>query len=346
MPSNKKIDLNQIKKILIIQFRPFGDVFLCSAIFEAIKKKIPHAEIYYLTKHPFQITVADHPYLDHVITTSNSKGLKYIIDRFKLFRQIYNEKFDLVIDQQNNPGSQQVTFFSRAKFRIGYKHGQYSFAYNVKMRRGEKRYSPSMRFDLLKDLGITESKWKFYYRINDSSREKISLFLNQLNLLDKPFVVFSPGSPNRKQSKQWNLDNYAKLNDLIQEKYQLPVVLLWAKSEINDCQYIHKIAKHKPILAIDTNLNEAIALLEKTSLLICNDGGINHFSCVSNTQTIAIFGVTNPLKWSPASVFSHHHHLYKEGFPSEKDNSFGISPDDVIEKINELIHNKSINFGK
>ncbi len=344
MSSNKKINLNQINKVLIIQFRPFGDVFLCSAIFEAIKNKIPHAEICYLTKHPFQITVADHPFIDRIITTSNSKGLKYIIDRFKLFFQIYKEKFDLVIDQQNNPGSQQVTFFSRAPYRIGYNHGQYSFVYNIKMSRGQKRYSPSMRFDLLKDLGISEEKWRFYYQIKDSSRKKVAEFLDQYNLQNKPFVVFSPGSPNRKQSKQWKLEHYAKLNDLIQEKYNVPVILLWAKSELEDCKYVQQVAKHKLILAIDTDLNEAVALLEKASLLICNDGGINHFSCVSNTQTIAIFGVTNPLKWSPASVFNHHHHLYKEGFPSQHDNSFGISPEDVIEKIDELLLTKQVCF--
>lgn len=336
--TKKPIKTHEIKKILVIQFRPFGDVFLTSAIFETIKKHFPDAKLYYLVKNPYQVTVLEHPFLDHIIPFSQEKGIKYFTNRIKLFKQIRDLKFDLIIDQQNNPGSQQLCLFSGAKYRIGYASGQFSFVYNYKVSKGPDRYTPCQRFDLLKPIGIDEEPWHFHYHIKQESQTYIDKWLQETGLENQDFIVFSPGSPVLK--KKWRLSYYANLGDLIIKELGLKVVLLWAKNEYNDCQYVFEHMLNKPIMALETNLNQASALLKKAKILICNDGGINHISCATDTKTIAIFGNTNPAHWSPASVFPHHHHLFKENFPSDKDDSFGISPQDVLTKIKEILTNE------
>ena len=74
-------------------------------------------------------------------------------------------------------------------------------------------------------------------------------------------------------------------------------------------------------------------------MLVCNDGGINHLSVTTKTLTLALFGITDPVAWSPASAFSHHHHLYVPGDWMD-DRTFGISAERVLARINELLEDR------
>ena len=54
-------------------------------------------------------------------------------------------------------------------------------------------------------------------------------------------------------------------------------------------------AKHKPInLTGKTDIGEAAAILSAVDLMISNDMGLAHIAPAVGTQTIAIFGPTNP----------------------------------------------------
>ncbi|MCL2062989.1 MAG: glycosyltransferase family 9 protein [Candidatus Cloacimonetes bacterium] len=333
-----KIDKKLIKKILVIQLKPFGDVFLASSTLEPLKKHFPNSEISFLVYHPYQISILNHPYLNQIISTPKGKGMRYLINRINTLKQIRELKFDLVIDQQNGPTSQVISFISGAKYRIGYENGQYAFMYNVKVKKSIDKYSASQKQDLLLPLEIKDEALRFHYHITENSQNYIKEWLTSVNLHDKDFVVFSPGSPVVR--KKWKSSHYAKLGDLISEKFGLPIVLLWAKNEYSDCKIIFEEMKYKPLMAPDTDLNQASALLKKTKLLVCNDGGLNHLACATDTTTIAVFGTNMPIFWSPAPFFKSHHHLYKPGFPSLEDNSFGISPEEVLSKISEVFLNE------
>jgi len=189
------------------------------------------------------------------------------------------------------------------------------------------------KFDFLTPLGIPEQPFQLFYHIIPESHQYIEEWLKKENLFEQKFVVFAPSGPTAK--KKWGNSCFATLGDLIWEYYQLPIVLVGAKNEHTDCTAIFEMMKHKPYIAPDTDWNRLVALLPKAELLICNDSGINHVSCATETKTIAIFGPTDPIRWSPASVFTHHHHLYNPDY-IEGDDSFGITPKEVMEKIKEI----------
>lgn len=335
---NKKIYPDQIRKILIIQFSPFGDVFLTSSIFESVKKHFPKAKLSYLVREPYQITVLDHPYLDEIITFPKKKGLAYLVERIKLFARIRKIGFDLIIDQQNNPGSQQIVLFSGAKWRLGYRKGQYAFVYNLKADVKKDRYTPAKRFDLLEPLGIKEDKWTFYYKITPESTQYIDNWLSENQLSEQKYFVVSPGSPVKK--KIWNPDYYAELIKKVCHEFNMTAVIIWAPNELNDARYVLSQAGEHALLAPDTSINQGLALLKKAQLLICNDGGLNHFAVSTQTKTLAIFGNTHPTPWSPASVFPTHHHLFHERHPSMTDNTFGISVEETFNKVKEILNEK------
>ena len=328
-----------IKKILIIRYKTYGDVFITSSVFEALKKHFPESRLYYLVQEPYQIAVINHPFLDEIITFKRQRGFRYLFSRLTLFKMIRKLKFDLVIDYQNTPGTRQLSFFSEAKYRVGNDKGQYHFLNNIRVAEPQDRYSGSLKFDMLLPLGIKEEVWKFHFHIDNQSQSIVDDWLKSQGLSNKNFIVITPGSAIKE--KIWRLENYALLGDMIFERFKLPIVLQYAPNELVYCQKVSAMMKNKPILAPELDLTQAVALVKRAKLLICNDSAINHLSCATETETIAIFGNTdkklaykklNPQKWSPHSIFSHHHLLYKDEVPSI-DDSFGISPKDVFERI-------------
>ena len=328
------INTSLIKKILIIQFSSYSDVFLTSSIFESLKQSLPDARLYYLIKEPFLETVLEHPFIDNIITFREETGLKHYTSIIKLFKQIRSLKIDLLIDQQNSSLSKKISLFSGIKYRIGYYDSALDFAYNYNVLRDSNKYLASQKHELLKPLGISEDACKYHFQIKKDSHIFVEEWLKRIGLDNKKFVILSPGSTE--SFRKWRTNYFANLGDLIVETFDIPIVLIGTRKEQDDCHHVSEHMINKPFIAPEMTLNQIAALLKKSKLLVCNDSGINHFSCATDTNTIAIFGNTHPLQKSPASVFLNHHHLYKEMYPSKNDDTFGISPQEVLTKIKEI----------
>ena len=331
--------LGDIKKILVIQLGPYGDALLTTSYFETLKRASRGAEIHYLIKEPYHKIIEGHPHIDDVIIIRRASGLEYSIERIRTYKRVMTGGFDLVIDQQNQPSTQSLTFFSGARYRLGYADGTLSFAYNLKAPRGELRYSASRKFDILQPLGIRREPYRLYFHIPDEAHRYVDNWLGEQKLSRAELVCISPGSPVPK--KQWRLESYAELADAIQTNTSCRVVLLWAPDEYEKVEYVRTKMTTDPVVAPPTDFSQAAALLKNVSLLICNDGGTNHLSVATETPSLAIFGNTDPVVWSPASDFPIHHHLYNPQHDSRSDDSFGIAPEEVLEKVKALLSLRS-----
>ena len=327
--------INRIKKILIIQLGPFGDALLTTSYLGSLKKHLPDIKIYYLIKERYSKIIEHHPGIDHIINLKEGRGWIYLWNRLQAIRAIRREYFDLVIDQQNMPSTQLITLLSGARYRLGYEDARFHQVYNLKAKRGPLRYSASRKFDILSPLGIQEEPFHLYFHIGDQAFAYIDQWLKAGSYNPDQMIVISPGSP--KVQKNWDLKQYARLADLIQTRTHNKVILLWAP---NEKDLVEKVASHmetNPIIAPPTNLNQAAALLKRCKMLICNDGGLNHLSVTTQTLTLAIFGPTDPLVWSPASISPHHFHIHNPSFNSGQNNSFGVTAQEVFNKVEEIL---------
>ena len=320
-------DPDEVRKILVIQLGPFGDILLTTAYFEYLKNRYIGVEITYLIKKKYLAIVKDHPYVDRFMFLEKDNGLSYYLERIKMTIKIRKQKYDIVIDQQNLISTKIFTFFSKAAARIGYKNSRLDFVYNVKAERGPKRYNAAVRFDLIKPLGISPGPYQLVYKINQQSFKYVSDWIAKEKI--NRFFVISPGSPVN--WKKWNIKLYAQAAAHIAKKSKLIAVWLWARSEKNDALEGIRLMGENSIMAPPTSLDQAAALLRNSELLICNDGGINHLAAAIGVKTIALFGATDPLDWSPAADFKTHHHLYNQENNSKKDNSFGITVEELVD---------------
>jgi len=328
-------DLGPIHKILIIQFRPFGDVLLATAYLEALHKRFPGASIDFLVKKPFDAILNKNPWISQVIAFREHSGIRYITERIKLFGLIRRRRYDLLIDQQSGTGSGQVVLFSQAMYRLGWAASKWRWAYNLRAKKGPVRYRASQNFDMLTPLGIREESHGLFYHVRAESQLYAREWMKAQRLSAATTIIISPGSPRKK--KKWRANNYAALADRIHRETPMQVVLLWGPKEYADAQAVVQNAKHKPILAPATSFNQGAAMLQQCRLLVCNDGGINHLSVALDIPSLAIFGNTPPEKWSPQGFFPSHYHLYNPTRENDSENHFGISPQEAFDKVVKIL---------
>jgi ADP-heptose:LPS heptosyltransferase len=281
--------LQSIKKILIIQYKPFGDVLLNTGYLPALRKKFPNAQIDFLIQKPYKIILEDNQFLDNLLIIPKLRRgtFAYFLERIKTILKVRKGRYDLVIDQIRNTGSAYITLFSGAKFRLGWELKRWNWVYNFRVPRDKTRYYARMKFDLLAPLGIKEQNHNLDYKIHQSSFDYVDSWLKKNQLNGKNIVLLSPGSPVK--SKKWKAKCYAQVGDLIMSKTDFKVILMWAPDEKEDCKKVAALMTNEPIIAPPTTFNQAGALLKRAKMLICNDGGLNHLAVAMETPSIAIF---------------------------------------------------------
>jgi len=328
--------LAKIKRILIIQYKPFGDVLLNTAYLPALRKKFPEAAIDFLVQRPYKTILEDNPNLDDIIVMEKKKRntFAYYWERVRTIIRVRKLKYDMIIDQMRGTGSAQITLFSGADYQLGWKLKRWNWVYNYQRKRTNDRYYALMKFHVLEPLGIKEEDKDLFYAIKTASQQKIDTWLQDMKIKAKQFVVFSPGTPVL--AKKWSLDFFVKLGDMIQENSGLRIVLLWGPGEKDDCEYIAKKMRENPFIAPPTSFNEAAALLKRAYIYISQDGGINHVSIAVKTPSIAIFGPhSNPKKWQ-AWHRKEHPYLRNYDCNDRKDRTLGITPQMVMNTFQEL----------
>ncbi len=335
-------ELARIGKILIIQYKPFGDVLLNTAYLPALRTGFPHARIDYLIQRPYITLLENNPYLDNlVIMEKYRKGSReYALSRFHLIRKIRKTGYDVIIDQARGPGASQITLFSGAKYRIGWlktkkwsKLKGYNWVYNYKMEKNHEIYSARAKFHMLAPLGIREEPLNTFYHILPESVEKIETWLAETGLSSKEFAVFSPVTPIK--SRQWQLERFAETADIIHDRLGYEIVLLWGPGELDRVEKMASMMRHQPFTAPATSFNEAGALLRRAKVYLGNNGGVHHLAVAMETPTLTVFGPgTSPLKWT-AWHQPIHTYIISDTRKEYMDGTFGITPEMVTCKLEQ-----------
>ena len=88
-------------KILLLRFSSIGDIVLTTPIIRCIKKQIPHAEVYYITKDKFTSLLQHNPYIDHLYGFADGEESQAI-------QKLNGLSLDLVIDLHKNTRTKRI----------------------------------------------------------------------------------------------------------------------------------------------------------------------------------------------------------------------------------------------
>ena len=286
-------------KILLIKLRSIGDVVYNTAIYAPLKKSFPESHLTVLVEKPSYDLVCDHPDVDEVLCFE--KGSLW--QQINFYRQLIQARYDVAIDMHEGTRGSVMCFLTRAPLRIGHKFAKRSFLYNTKLEFSDLK--PNFPIDyqvaLIKKMGVNFDQAVPSINISDHARQKAKNLLTQYGIGGEiQYCVIHPGT--KKKYDQWQYEKFARLVEIIPEKYNLKVVITCGPGEESQAESVINLVKKRQVTFIQTGLQELSAITQKAKFALCHNGGYMHVASALGTSVVALFGVVHPRVWKPLGL--------------------------------------------
>ena len=267
-------------KFLIIRFSSIGDIVLTTPAIRCLKKQVPGAEVHFLVKESFKTVIEENPYID--------KTHLYKNDFNKIAEELKAEKFDYIIDLHKNLRTYKLRFYLRKPKWLSYKKlsVQKFLLTQLGINLMPARNISLRSVDALIPLGVRDDGLGLDYFIS-----KNILIKNE----DLPaghwfgYIAVVIGAT-------WFTKKLPvhKLQQLCME-IDYPIVLVGGKEDFGEGE---EIASVHPVRIYNAcgkfSLNESAALIQKASLVISHDTGMQYIASAYKKPVLAIWGGTSP----------------------------------------------------
>lgn len=300
--------------ILIVKLSAIGDVVHTLPALNAIRHCYPGAHIDWLVEEAAADLIIGHRALDQVFIAQRKTWLSDFktADRGRLISEIArfiqtlrSRRYDMVFDFQFSLKGALWIAMTRARRKIGFgpglEHQEHShLVLNERIPAVSMEVHALERgLQMLKAVGIEAPQVSYQLPITpEHIRQAERLLMAHGISSQRPFVAVNPMA--KWETKLWEIDKFAKLVDIIQDKFKLPVVFTGGPE---DRAYIDTIRKQMktaaPNLAGRTSLLSLAALLQQAQLMVTTDTGPMHIAAAVDTPTIAVFGPTAPWRTGP-----------------------------------------------
>jgi len=264
-------------KVLIIRFSSIGDVVLTTPIVRCLKKQ-KEATVHYLIKEKFKEAIQENPNIDKVFIYK--KGVS---------KKLSKEKYDYIIDLQNNVNSYKIkTKLKQVKKLTVNKE-------NIK-----KWLLVNIGLDLLKQQHIVDRYFKTIKSLNILNDKKgLDFFIESTCEIDKkklpidikkPYIAWVVGASYK--NKILSAKQIIKVCNQLKQ----PVLLLGGKLDFLFAQKVILETKNKELynLCGKLTLNESSFLVKKSSIVLTNDTGLMHIASAFKKKIISFWGCTKP----------------------------------------------------
>ncbi|HVF29705.1 MAG TPA: lipopolysaccharide heptosyltransferase II [Pyrinomonadaceae bacterium] len=289
-------------KILIRGTNWIGDAVMTIPAIRKVRGLFPDAEITLLTSEPTVGIFRSAHLVDEVVATGA------FVEQMSAIRRV---KPDLAILFPNSFRSALATWGGGARRRFGYAAQSRSMLLTDAVAVPEWKDS---RHEVYYYINLVDAVEKAFDRkidtadpapalaTPDSARAEARRILDNAGLdRTRKLIGLAPGSTNSR-AKRWTPEGFARLNDRIRTELDAYVIMLGSPGDIDVSSRVAELATEKPFdLTGKTDIATAAALLAELDLLISNDMGLAHLAPAVGTETIVIFGPTNPVTTRPFS---------------------------------------------
>ncbi len=290
-------ELPKNSKILILRLRSLGDLVLETAAIAALKAWRSDLNISVLVDPRFAAALEGNPAIDELIY---SRGLA--ASALDLRRR----EFPIIFNQHGGPRSALLTGASGARWRVGWKGYQYSFAYNVPVPDALEFYGRAGVHSV--EHRLSQFYWTGLPRgpipptqvfVQDDARISLqSKFTKQGIAMkpEEPYAVLQPGA--RLGGMRWPVGKFAELAAWLRSKYGIASVV---NCGMQDSEIAADVRQHMQgsFVPQGLSLRELIALIGGAQLFVGNDSGPAHVAAALQRPTVVIFSLTDPKQWGP-----------------------------------------------
>jgi ADP-heptose:LPS heptosyltransferase len=301
----KKIDPDNIKRVLIIKLDRIGDTFLATPTIEAIRKRFAQAKIFIIVAPWNKEVLENNPNIDEIIIFEEAlnvhkKEFFKISNHFKKCRKlvkiIKNISPEIGIDLEGHPLNVLTLFLSKVPIRIGFGDKVLSFLLTNKTEKDEKIHQSDIYFRIAKAIGFRNSKPEMKIFVNEKDKEKINPLVNDL----KNFIVFHLGAG--RTYRQWPLENFINLAKLILKDYpNLKIVVIGGEEDKKLVAEFTKEIKNNVVDMVGKlKISEVYHLLSFSKLFVGNESAPMHLAGSLNIPTVAFMNEWSGIeRWKP-----------------------------------------------
>ena len=288
---SKQIDLNQIRRILILRMGPLGETLLTTPVIRALRRRFPEAHIAYMVAPGREDLVSENPNIDEVIT--------YSVSIPKLIYDMAKRSFQMVVILQPTFRLVLHTFLARIPFRIGFETNTgKGRLLHAAVPNNIDQHETARYLDVVRGIGIEPDSYEPEMFVNPTAQRWVDDFLAGAGVpSDCPLIGLNPGSGS--ESRRWSKEGFAQVGDRLHHKYNAQILITAGDAEGALPHDVADLMSCSPIILTGITPMQLGAMLQKCRLYISNDTGPMHMSTAVKTPTIALFGASNPQQWGP-----------------------------------------------
>jgi predicted lipopolysaccharide heptosyltransferase III len=290
---------DKVKEILVIRTAYLGDVIMTLPILKPLKERFPGCKISFLVPSGIRGLIANHPYIDEVLTHDVFWFYPNSLKEYLAFiKKLKFRKFDLVIEARGDIRDILLLVMPlQVRYKVSYGVGGGSYLLTHEVPYTEYKHKVEYHLDIARFLGCAVGDTDYCMKPTREDTQSIQNLLAE-NGIDGPFVCVHPGG--RLPLKRWPIERCAELYDWVSSSFRIPLVIVGSEEEMAIIGNITSRMNDKAVvLAGKINFKNLAGLLSKSELFICNDSGPMHLAASVGTPTVAVFGPSNSFETSP-----------------------------------------------
>lgn len=282
--------------MLLTRLSAIGDCILTIPLACEIKKLWPECRLTWAVSCSAAQLLESHPAVDEVLSI-DKRWLRKPVEWGELRSALRARKIDLAVDPQGLSKSALLGWLSGARQRVGldYSHGR-EIAPLLATKRVHRttRHMVDTYRELLKPwTQITEGGGTFDMPAYPDAANRAEEILHQTNLNSNSggWVALNPGAGW--STRIWPVQRFGMLAREIYQSFGRKSLVFWAgDTELLMAKVIEEESRGAAIAAPQTNLQELVELIRRSSLLVTGDTGPLHMASAVGTPTVSLHGVT------------------------------------------------------
>jgi len=297
----------RFRKILVSrQHNQMGDMMLAIPALRAIRETYPEARIGVVTSTLNRDVLENNPYVDDVFTYDK----RSVFSAIRMMREVRREGFDLAIALHTVSFSfttLMLCVLSGAATRIGSTSldvgdrltGTYlnitlplpDPAELATMNEAEHNLYP------LRTVGIVTDNLAPLIVPSAASSEWARSFAQSAWGGECVRLAVHPGAG--KIENIWPAERFAAVVNAIGAERRVQVLALQGPRDAEAVERFQRACDFDAAVASGRRIGDIAALMQLADLVICNDTGVMHVSAAAGATTLAVFGLTDPVRWAP-----------------------------------------------
>jgi heptosyltransferase I len=247
-----------------------------------------------------------------------------------LKRQLAARRFGLLLCMHASLRANLASTMIRADVRLGFdreraRDFQWLFT-SRKISAVPRQHVLDGLFEFLRALGITEKVLRWDIPVSEDDWQFASRHIPDTRT---PTLVVSPCSSQRARNfRNWRAENYAEVCDHAAAAHGARIILTGGPTDLERDygEEISRLSHCEPLNLIGkTTLKQLLALLARSSVLLCPDSGPAHMSTAVGTPVVGLYATSN--RWRTGPYLSQE--LVVDAYPRAVEREFGKSVEEI-----------------